>query len=85
MKVDELKRAKDQWPFQPFEIRMADGRSITVRHPDTLAWDPETPRTAIVLIEGGGWEFIDVALITSLGIPAPKRSAERPSAGDNAA
>jgi hypothetical protein len=83
MKVDELKRAKDQRPFQPFEIRTADGRSITVRHPDTLAWDPASPRTAVVLVEGGGWEFIDVALITSLGIPAPRPSAEDSSAGDN--
>jgi hypothetical protein len=37
MKVDELRRAKDQRPFRPFEIRTADGRSIIVRHPDTLA------------------------------------------------
>src|SRR5579884_250458 len=83
MKVDELKRAKDQRPFQPFEIRMADGRLVTVRQPDTLAWDPEVPRTAIALAEGGGWEVIDIALITSLGIPAPKRPAEGSSTGDS--
>ena len=72
MKIEELKRAKDQRPFQPFEIRTADGRSITVRHPDTLAWDPEPPETALSIVEGGGWEIVDVALITSLGFPAPK-------------
>ena len=83
MKIEELKRIKDQRPFQPFEIRTADGRAITVRHPDTLAWDPESPRIVICLIEGGAWEIIDVALITSLGISAPKRSADESSAGDN--
>ena len=83
MKVDALKRVKDQRPFQPFEIRTAGGRAITVRHPDTLAWDPESPRIVVCLIQGGGWEIIDVALITSLGIPAPKQSADESSAEDN--
>ena len=83
MKLDELKRAKDQRPFQPFEIRTADGRSVTIRHPDTVAWDPESPRIAICLVEGGGWEIIDIALTTSLGIPAPKPPPDGPSAGNN--
>jgi hypothetical protein len=85
MEIDELKRAKDQRPSRPFEIRTADGRAITVRHPDTLAWDPESPRIAVCLIEGGGWGVTDVALITSPGIPAPKRSTEGSSAGDDGA
>ena len=72
MEIDELKRAKDQRPSRPFEIRTADGRAITVRHPDTLAWDLEPPETALCIVEGGGWEIVDVALITSLGFPAPK-------------
>jgi len=84
MKVDELKRAKDQRPLQPFEIRMADGRSIVARHPDTLTWDaPQSPRTAPCISEGGRREFIDVALITSLGRPAPRRPAEGPLAGES--
>jgi hypothetical protein len=85
MKIEELKRAKDQRPFQPFEIRTADGRSIAVRHPDMLAWDPESPRTAVCLIEGGGWDVIDVALTTSLEIPAPKRSVDGSSTEENGA
>jgi hypothetical protein len=71
MEVDELKRAKDQRPFQPFEIRTADGRSIAIRHPDAVAWGPESPRIAICVVAGGGWESVDIALITSLGVPAP--------------
>ena len=38
MKIEELKKAKDRRPFQPFLIRMADGREIEVRHPDAIAW-----------------------------------------------
>ena len=76
MKIEELKRAKDQRPFQPFEIRTADGARDYRPTSGYPRLGPESPRIAVCLIEGGGWEVIDVALITSLGIPAPKRSAE---------
>ncbi len=67
MKIDELKKAKDQRPFQPFHVCMADGREIQVTHPDAVAWHPDTPRIAVLIVPGGGWEIVDVALITSLG------------------
>ncbi len=66
MKIDEIKKAKDQRPFQPFYVRVADGREIQVTHPDAVAWDPATPRIAIFVVPGGGWEIVDVGLITSL-------------------
>jgi hypothetical protein len=68
MKIDELKKAKDQRPFQPFLVRMADGREVRVAHPDAIAWDSDSPRIAIVATPGGGWEVIEVALIISLGV-----------------
>jgi hypothetical protein len=71
MRFEELRRAKDQRPFQPLLIRMADGREVRVRHPDAIAWDPEHPRTAICVLPGGDWEYIGIALITSLGVPTP--------------
>jgi hypothetical protein len=30
MKIAEFKEAKDQRPFQPFSIRMADGRGLNL-------------------------------------------------------
>ncbi len=68
MKIEDLKKAKDQRPFQPFLIRMADGREVRVSHPDAIAWGPELPRIALVVVPDGGWEVIDIALITSLGV-----------------
>jgi hypothetical protein len=70
MKIDELKRAKDQRPFQSFLIRTADGREVPVNHPDAVAWDAESPRIVVCVLPGGGWEVIDVALVTSLGMKA---------------
>ncbi|HZW29353.1 MAG TPA: hypothetical protein VFF52_01515 [Isosphaeraceae bacterium] len=79
MKIEELKKAKDQRPFRPFSIRMADGKEIPVRHPDAVAWDDdvddedngeaEEPLTVVCVVPGGGWEVIDLDLVTSLGFP----------------
>jgi hypothetical protein len=72
MRIEELRRAKDQRPFQPFAIRTADGREITIAHPDAVAWDPgERPRTLVCIQPGGAWDVVDVALVTSLGMQAP--------------
>src|SRR5262249_22722659 len=70
MRIEELRRAKDQRPVRPFMIRMADGREIQVRPPDAIAWGPEHPRTATCVLPNGGWEYINFALITSLGVSA---------------
>ena len=47
MRIEELKKAKDQRPFRPLMIRMADGREVEVRHPDAVAWYEDAPRVAI--------------------------------------
>jgi hypothetical protein len=75
MRIEELKRAKDERPFRPFSIRMADGRKVPVTHPDALAWEanfddetgePAAPFTVVCVVPGGGWVVIDLALITAL-------------------
>jgi hypothetical protein len=74
MKIEELRRAKNQQPFQPFRIRMADGREIEIKHPDALAWDADSPRVAFALAQGEH-HWIEVGLITSLVSPVPAESA----------
>jgi hypothetical protein len=76
MRIEQLKKAKDRRPFQPFWIRMADGREIQVRHPDAVAWESDQARIAVCIVPGGGWEVIDVALATSLGMQAPASPAD---------
>ncbi|MGO9598953.1 MAG: hypothetical protein ACLP7Q_13270 [Isosphaeraceae bacterium] len=70
MKLDEIKRAKDQRPFQPFLIRMADGREIRMSHPDAISWDEESPRMAFAISKGEHC-WIEVALIRSLVLTVP--------------
>jgi hypothetical protein len=85
VKIDELKKAKDQRPFRPFAIRMADGREILIGHPDAIAWDNGQPRIAVCVLPGARWEVIEVALVTSLGMEAPpaESSPAVPSAEGN--
>jgi hypothetical protein len=80
MRIEELKRVKDERPFRPFVIRMADGRKVPVTHPDALAWEadrddetgePEAPFTAVCIVPGGGWVIIELALITALELQPP--------------
>ena len=89
MNIQEIKDAKDQRPFQPFKIRMADGRAIRVTHPDAIAWntpfaDDEDsvaaaePRTAICVIPGGRRVVIELALVTSLSLlPVPEEGSKK--------
>ena len=75
MRIEELKRAKDQRPFRPFRIRMADGREIEVRHPDAVSWGGEHGRIVSYLSPSDEWEVIDIALVTSLAsVPAQPKT-----------
>jgi hypothetical protein len=51
-------------PFQPFDIHLADGRSIPVDHPELMAIY-QSGRTVAVIVEDV-LEVIDLLLVTSL-------------------
>jgi hypothetical protein len=81
MTIQELRRAKNKQPFEPFVLHMADGRLIRVRHPDVMAWepaeyDPETGETAeprmVHVLVPDGWESVDLELVTSLAFVSPE-------------
>jgi hypothetical protein len=52
-------------PFLPFEIHMADGRKVSVDHPEVMAINP-SGRTIIVYHNDGTFEVIDLLLVTTL-------------------
>lgn len=41
MTVDELRKMLRAQPFRPFEIHLADGRSLPVNHPEVVAIVPQ--------------------------------------------
>lgn len=63
MDIAGLREVLHKEPFEPFAIRLADGRSLPVPHPDFVA---VTSRRAIVIAEDGSWSIIEPLLIVSL-------------------
>jgi hypothetical protein len=73
MDIAGVREALHQQPFEPFAIRLADGRSLVVRHPDFVAL---TSRRVIVGAEDDSWSIIEPLLIVSLD-SLPKKGKGR--------
>lgn len=85
MRLDDLKAAKGRRPFAPFDIRTADGREVTVSHPDALSWEgPDFAPVLFVALQGGRWDVINFAAITSLSVQAPAEAGQRGAEGNGA-
>ncbi len=54
-------------PFRPFTIRMADGRTFDVAHPDFVAQSP-SGRTVIVFQSDESYSLLDLLLMTELEV-----------------
>jgi hypothetical protein len=77
MTINELRAHYEERPFQPFRIHAADGRSVDVDHPEFMAFS-RSGRVTYVSKVGGGFETIDLLLISSL-----ERIPKKPSRGRN--
>ena len=62
-------------PFQPFVIRMADGREYLIDHPDFVLAASDTPQV-IVEEPNGSVHFLSVLLITSVEQTSANTSAQ---------
>lgn len=65
MIIEQLRQMHSARPFQPFEICLADGRTLSVEHPELLAQSP-TGRTIAVGRPDGVLEIVDLLLVVSL-------------------
>ena len=68
MTKEALSKAIHRTPFQPFVLRLADGRAVRVPHQDFISMHP-TGRTVIVYGQAEDLEILDVMLVTSLQLP----------------
>ncbi len=69
----QLRAALQALPFCPFTIRMADGRSFEVSHPDVLLLTPGG-RTAFACQTEEEFGLVDVMLMTEIELGAMARS-----------
>ncbi len=76
MSIERLREAYSQQPFQPFVIRLADGRGIPVVHREYIVTTP-SGRTVVVDQPDDSFNIIDLLLVTDLEfkpVPASARS-----------
>ncbi len=76
MDLEGVREALLKRPFEPFNIRLADGRSLIVRHPEMVA----VGRRRIIVVEpDDSWLVIEPLLIVSLDYNGerPRRTNRR--------
>jgi hypothetical protein len=73
MTIEQLRTTHHATPFQPFTIRMADGRHFLIPHPDFLSMSP-SGRTAVIFHADGSASIVDLLLMTELELSAPATS-----------
>ena len=69
MTVEQFRATLRHQPFQPFTIRMADGRSFEVTHPDFVA-QSHSGRIVIVFQPDDNYSALDLLLMSELQVHA---------------
>jgi hypothetical protein len=75
MIIEQLRKMHSVRPFQPFDVYLADGRSIGAEHPEMLS-QSQSGRTIAVACPDDTIEIIDLLLVTSLK-PRPNARSRR--------
>jgi hypothetical protein len=75
MTADQIRKMHQARPFLPFDIYLAEGRSLSVEHPECLAITPGG-RTIGVGLADDTIETVDLLLVTSLK-PRPNGRSRR--------
>jgi hypothetical protein len=65
MTIEQLRLLHLAQPFQPFDIHLVDGRTLSVEHPELLA-QSATGRTFAVSHPDGVLEIVDLLMVVSL-------------------
>ena len=74
MKPTTIRELRDQVPFRPFDIHLADGRCLTVVTPDHIMISPTNQEFAFYNSDGT-LNVVDANLITSITRKSRRRAA----------
>jgi hypothetical protein len=79
--IEQLRTTVKAQPFVPFTLRLADGRSYDIEHPDFISSHPQG-RTVIVYKPGenGDLEIIDLLLVVGIEVHRSKLTRKRKGA-----
>lgn len=70
MTIEQLRAATGAAPFRPFTVRVADGRSFLVPHPDFISQSP-AGRTIIIYQSNESFSILDLLLVSELEFQSP--------------
>ena len=76
MHVEVIRDALHQQPFQPFLLRLADGRSVYVAHPDFVAVSPRRVYVVNPVDESSSW--LEPLLIVSIEFVGAAKASPAP-------
>ncbi len=67
--IEQVRDAMHTQPFRAFTVKLVDGRSFVVKHPDFIAV-PELPRGRNLAIhDKEGTHLIDLGLVVEVHVP----------------
>jgi hypothetical protein len=72
MTIEQVRHAYNTKPFQPFVLHLADGRNLSVQHPENMAFSP-SGRTITVYQDDDASHIIDLLLVTALEVKTTVR------------
>jgi len=76
MTTEALYKVHTARPFVPFYLRLGDGQKLPVMHPEMLSYSPKN-RLAIVFLDDGSFEIVDLLLVTGLEVTSNGRKRTR--------
>ncbi len=76
MTTEQLRNFYHAWPFQPFVMHLADGRSIPLMRPEFIASAP-SGRTMTVYQPDDTLRVVDLLRVTDLEVKPAKNGPRR--------
>lgn len=76
--IDQVRGVMHAGPFRPFRVRLVDGRSFIVRHPDFIAISPGRGRDC-TFHDDEGPHYLDLGLVVEIH-PEPAPAGTTPPA-----
>lgn len=77
MTIEQLRRLINAEPFQPFVIRLADGREVAVPHPEFIALSPQGRTCVVWEGDSNAFGIIDLLLVTQLRVESDGKAKGR--------
>ena len=77
MTVADLKKMRDWAPFRTFQLHLANGETLAVRHPEYLAVPPEAGTELFVVWVGVHWNLVDAGQVVRVSLLDSKVSQSK--------